>query len=48
MREILNVDSIFSESEKRQYSLRYKLNISNKFKFSKDLSFSNWLKENLK
>ncbi|XP_032148331.1 inactive ubiquitin carboxyl-terminal hydrolase 53 isoform X2 [Sapajus apella] len=48
MRETLNVDSIFSESEKRQNSPRHKPNISNKPKCSKDQSFSNWPKENPK
>ncbi|XP_003929784.1 ubiquitin carboxyl-terminal hydrolase 53 isoform X1 [Saimiri boliviensis] len=48
MRETLNVDSIFSESEKRQHSPRHKPNISNKPKCSKDQSFSNWPKENPK
>nr|XP_025869236.1 inactive ubiquitin carboxyl-terminal hydrolase 53 [Vulpes vulpes]XP_025869237.1 inactive ubiquitin carboxyl-terminal hydrolase 53 [Vulpes vulpes] len=48
MRETLNVDSIFSESEKRQHSPRHKSNISNKAKCSKDQSFNNWSKENPK
>lgn len=48
MRETLNVDSIFSESEKKQHSPRHKPNISNKPKSSKDPSFSNWPKENPK
>ncbi|XP_007950564.1 inactive ubiquitin carboxyl-terminal hydrolase 53 [Orycteropus afer afer] len=48
MRETLNVDSIFSESEKRQHSPRHKSNISNKPKCSKDQSFNNWPKENAK
>lgn len=48
MRETLNVDSIFSESEKRQQSPRHKSNISNKSKCSKDQSFNNWPKENPK
>ncbi|XP_012500799.1 PREDICTED: inactive ubiquitin carboxyl-terminal hydrolase 53 [Propithecus coquereli] len=48
MRETLNVDSIFSESEKRQHSPRHKSNISNKPKCSKDQSFNNWPKENPK
>uniref|UniRef100_A0A250Y6X5 ubiquitinyl hydrolase 1 n=1 Tax=Castor canadensis TaxID=51338 RepID=A0A250Y6X5_CASCN len=48
MRETLNVDSIFSESEKRQHSPRHKSNIGNKPKCSKDQGFSNWPKENLK
>ncbi|XP_008590380.1 PREDICTED: inactive ubiquitin carboxyl-terminal hydrolase 53 [Galeopterus variegatus] len=48
MRETLNVDSIFSESEKRQHSPRHKANISNKPKCNKDQSFNNWPKENPK
>ncbi|KAF0885337.1 ubiquitin carboxyl-terminal hydrolase 53 isoform X2 [Crocuta crocuta] len=48
MRETLNVDSIFNESEKRQHSPRHKSNISNKPKCSKDQSFDNWPKENPK
>ncbi|KAM6221428.1 LOW QUALITY PROTEIN: ubiquitin carboxyl-terminal hydrolase 53 [Rhynchocyon petersi] len=47
MRETLNVDSIFSESEKKQHSPRHKSNI-NKPKCSKDQNFHNWPKENLK
>ncbi|XP_029797392.1 inactive ubiquitin carboxyl-terminal hydrolase 53 isoform X2 [Suricata suricatta] len=48
MRETLNVDSIFNESEKRQQSPRHKSNVSNKPKCSKDQSFNNWPKENPK
>lgn len=48
MRETLNVDSVFSESEKRQHSPRRKSNVSNKPKGSKDQSFNNWPKENPK
>ncbi|XP_021572925.1 inactive ubiquitin carboxyl-terminal hydrolase 53 [Carlito syrichta] len=48
MRETLNVDSVFSESEKRQHSPRHKSNISIKPKCSKDQSFNNWTKENTK
>ncbi|XP_026355031.2 inactive ubiquitin carboxyl-terminal hydrolase 53 [Ursus arctos] len=48
MRETLNVDSIFNESEKRQHSPRHKSNINNKPKCSKDQSFNNWTKENPK
>ncbi|XP_039109759.1 inactive ubiquitin carboxyl-terminal hydrolase 53 isoform X2 [Hyaena hyaena] len=48
MRETLNVDSIFNESEKRQHSPRHKSSISNKPKCSKDQSFDNWPKENPK
>uniref|UniRef100_H0XDF6 ubiquitinyl hydrolase 1 n=1 Tax=Otolemur garnettii TaxID=30611 RepID=H0XDF6_OTOGA len=48
MRETLNVDSIFNESEKRQHSPRHKSSIGNKPKGSKDQSFNNWPKENPK
>lgn len=48
IRETLNVDSIFNESERRQHSPRHKSNISNKSKCSKDQSFNNWPKENPK
>ncbi|XP_057561449.1 inactive ubiquitin carboxyl-terminal hydrolase 53 isoform X2 [Hippopotamus amphibius kiboko] len=48
MRETLNVDSVFNESEKRQHSPRHKSNITNKSKCSKDQSFNNWSKENPK
>ncbi|EPY80583.1 hypothetical protein CB1_000816013 [Camelus ferus] len=48
MRETLNVDSIFDESEKRQHSPRHKSNISNKPKCSKDQSFNDWPKQNPK
>lgn len=48
LRETLNVDSIFNESEKRQHSPRHKSNISNKPKCSKDQSFNNWPKESPK
>ncbi|XP_023392733.1 inactive ubiquitin carboxyl-terminal hydrolase 53 [Pteropus vampyrus] len=48
LRETLNVDSIFNESEKRQHSPRHKSNISNKSKCSKDQSFNNWPKESPK
>ena len=48
MRETLNVDSIFNESEKRQHSPRHKSNISNKSKYSKDQSFNSCPKENPK
>ncbi|XP_010609117.1 inactive ubiquitin carboxyl-terminal hydrolase 53 [Fukomys damarensis] len=46
MRETLNVDSVFSESEKRQHSPRHKSNGGNKPKSRKDQSFNNWPKEN--
>lgn len=48
MRETLNVDSVFSESEKKQHSPRHKSNVSNKPKCSKDQNFNNWPKENPK
>ncbi|XP_028616289.1 inactive ubiquitin carboxyl-terminal hydrolase 53 [Grammomys surdaster] len=48
MRETLNVDSVFSESEKRQHSPRRKVEIGNRPKCSKDQSFSNWPKANPK
>lgn len=48
LRETLNVDSIFNESEKRQHSPRHKSSISNKPKCSRDQSFSNWTKESPK
>ncbi|XP_060033090.1 inactive ubiquitin carboxyl-terminal hydrolase 53 [Erinaceus europaeus] len=49
MRETLNVDSIFNESEKRQqHSPRHKSNISNKPKYNKDQTSSSCPKENPK
>lgn len=48
MRETLNVDSVFSESEKRQHSPRHRSDVSNRPKYSKDQSFNNWPKANLK
>ena len=48
MRETLNVDSVFSESEKRQHSPRHKSDVSSRPKCSKDQSFSNWPKADLK
>nr|XP_021516749.1 inactive ubiquitin carboxyl-terminal hydrolase 53 isoform X2 [Meriones unguiculatus] len=48
MRETLNVDSVFSESEKKQHSPRRKSDISNRPKCSKDQSFNNWTKANPK
>ncbi|CAH6789096.1 Usp53 [Phodopus roborovskii] len=48
MRETLNVDSVFSESEKKQHSPRHKSDISNRPKYSKDPSFNNWTKANPK
>ncbi|XP_023560191.1 inactive ubiquitin carboxyl-terminal hydrolase 53 isoform X2 [Octodon degus] len=48
MRETLNVDSVFSESEKRQHSPRHKSNGSHKPKGSKDQNSNNCPKENPK
>lgn len=48
MRETLNVDSVFSESEKRQHSPRHKSDASNRPRYSKDQSFNNWPKANPK
>lgn len=45
VRETLNVDSIFSESENRQHSPRHKPHISNKPKGRGEHSFSNWPRE---
>lgn len=45
MRETLNVDSIFSETEKKEHSSKPKLNASSKPKHEKEQS-SNWPKEN--
>lgn len=45
MRETLNVDSVFSESEKRQHSPRHKSSITHKPRFSRDQSLSIWPKE---
>lgn len=46
MRETLNVDSIFSEPEKKDHSSKPKLNTSSKSKHEKEQSSSNWPKEN--
>ncbi|NWS99471.1 UBP53 hydrolase, partial [Mionectes macconnelli] len=46
MRETLNVDSIFSESEKKQHSPKHKANLSSKSKHEKERSFNPWPKEN--
>ncbi|KAM9143197.1 ubiquitin carboxyl-terminal hydrolase 53 [Pangshura tecta] len=46
MRETLNVDSIFSETEKQQHSPQHKANPSSKPKHEKEQSFNNWPKEN--
>ncbi|KAM4834277.1 ubiquitin carboxyl-terminal hydrolase 53 [Thomomys bottae] len=48
MRETLNVDSVFSESEKRQHSPRHKASLTNKPAGGKDQSVTNWPKENPK
>ncbi|NXU64114.1 UBP53 hydrolase, partial [Horornis vulcanius] len=46
MRETLNVDSIFSETEKKQQSPKHKANLSSKSKHEKERSFNHWPKEN--
>ncbi|NXV01768.1 UBP53 hydrolase, partial [Cettia cetti] len=46
MRETLNVDSIFSETEKKQHSPKHKANPSSKSKHEKERSFNHWPKEN--
>ncbi|NXO82879.1 UBP53 hydrolase, partial [Sitta europaea] len=46
MRETLNVDSIFSETEKKQHSPKHKANLSSKAKHDKERSFNHWPKEN--
>ncbi|XP_017588453.1 PREDICTED: inactive ubiquitin carboxyl-terminal hydrolase 53 [Corvus brachyrhynchos] len=46
MRETLNVDSIFSETEKKQHSPKHKANLSSKSKHEKERSFNHWPKEN--
>ncbi|CAM5140065.1 unnamed protein product [Natator depressus] len=46
MRETLNVDSIFRETEKKQHSPQHKANPSSKPKHEKEQSFNNWPKEN--
>ncbi|NWY08053.1 UBP53 hydrolase, partial [Nothoprocta ornata] len=46
MRETLNVDSIFSEAEKRQHSPKHKTNLNSKSKHEKERSFNHWPKEN--
>ncbi|KFW90256.1 Inactive ubiquitin carboxyl-terminal hydrolase 53, partial [Phalacrocorax carbo] len=46
MRETLNVDSIFSETEKKQHSPKHKANLSSKSKHEKERSFNHWSKEN--
>ncbi|XP_029425695.1 inactive ubiquitin carboxyl-terminal hydrolase 53 isoform X2 [Nannospalax galili] len=48
MRETLNVDSVFSESEKKQHSPRLKSDGIPKPKYSRDQSVNNWPKENSK
>ncbi|NXH14775.1 UBP53 hydrolase, partial [Bucco capensis] len=45
MRETLNVDSIFSETEKKQHSPKHKANPNSKSKHEKERSFSHWPKE---
>uniref|UniRef100_A0A663MIJ6 Ubiquitin specific peptidase 53 n=1 Tax=Athene cunicularia TaxID=194338 RepID=A0A663MIJ6_ATHCN len=46
MRETLNVDSIFSETEKKQHSPKHKANPNSKSKHEKERSFNHWAKEN--
>ncbi|XP_075006361.1 ubiquitin carboxyl-terminal hydrolase 53 isoform X2 [Calonectris borealis] len=46
MRETLNVDSIFSETEKKQHSPKHKANPNSKSKHEKERSFNHWPKEN--
>ncbi|NWS15013.1 UBP53 hydrolase, partial [Pachyramphus minor] len=46
MRETLNVDSIFSETEKKQHSPKHKATLSSKSKHEKERSFNHWPKEN--
>lgn len=46
MRETLNVDSIFSETEKKQHSPKHKANLNSKPKHEKERSFNHWPKEN--
>uniref|UniRef100_A0A8D0GS63 Uncharacterized protein n=1 Tax=Sphenodon punctatus TaxID=8508 RepID=A0A8D0GS63_SPHPU len=46
MRETLNVDSIFSETEKKQRSPKHKANLSSKPKHEKEQSLNSWPKEN--
>lgn len=48
MRETLNVDSVFSEREKRQHSPRRKSDVASRPKCSKDQSCNNWPKANPK
>ncbi|NXX91995.1 UBP53 hydrolase, partial [Centropus bengalensis] len=46
MRETLNVDSIFTETEKKQHSPKHKTALSSKSKHEKERSFNHWPKEN--
>ncbi|KAM6225984.1 LOW QUALITY PROTEIN: inactive ubiquitin carboxyl-terminal hydrolase 53-like [Porphyrio hochstetteri] len=46
MRETLNVDSIFSETEKKQHSPKHKANAGAKSKHEKERSFNHWPNEN--
>ncbi|XP_053920841.1 inactive ubiquitin carboxyl-terminal hydrolase 53 [Cuculus canorus] len=46
MRETLNVDSIFTETEKKQHSPKHKTNLNSKSKHEKERSFNHWPKEN--
>ncbi|NXX13293.1 UBP53 hydrolase, partial [Podargus strigoides] len=45
MRETLNVDSIFSETEKKQHSPKHKANPNVKSKHEKERSFNHWPKD---
>ncbi|XP_061848198.1 inactive ubiquitin carboxyl-terminal hydrolase 53 isoform X1 [Colius striatus] len=46
MRETLNVDSIFSETEKKQHSPKHKTNPNSKSRHEKERSLNHWPKEN--
>ncbi|XP_077156563.1 ubiquitin carboxyl-terminal hydrolase 53 isoform X1 [Paroedura picta] len=46
MRETLNVDSIFNDSEKKEHTSKPKLNASSKSKHEKEQNSNNWPKEN--
>ncbi|XP_048365984.1 inactive ubiquitin carboxyl-terminal hydrolase 53 isoform X2 [Sphaerodactylus townsendi] len=46
MRETLNVDSIFNDTEKKEHSSKPKPNASSKSKHEKEQSSNNWPKEN--
>lgn len=44
MRETLNVDSVFNDSEKQQHSPRHKPSVGSKPQCSKERGFPNWPK----